>query len=195
MFERIRKIKIVRTKKICLLLQKIEAAFNIFRLPGKLYDKVFYNKLLEAELSLTDLEPGSKILHIGTGPRPMTAIFLAERGFYVDGVEIEDQARLKSQELIKDQGLNSRINIFSGNGYKVDYSKYEAIWISLHVEPKRYILNKILNEANIGAKIIYRNPASWLTKFYQPVCPQKLSGGNCKTTGIIKSKKSCLVEV
>jgi len=150
---------------------------------------------MEAELSLTNLESGSKILHIGTGPRPMTAIFLAKKGFYVDGLEIDDQARLKSQELIENEGLASRINISSGNGENFDYTKYDAIWLSLHVEPKKHILNKILNEANKGTKIIYRNPASWLTKFYQPVCPKKLSGGNCKTTGIIKSKKSCLIKV
>lgn len=195
MFGDIRKRKINRSNKICSLLQKIEAAFNIFSLPGKFYDELFYYELMESELSLTNLESESKILHIGTGPRPMTAIFLAERGFYIEGLEIDDQARIKSQKLIKDKGLTSRINIFSGNGDKVDYTKYDAIWLSLHVEPKRHILNKILNEATQGTKIVYRNPASWLTKFYQPVCPLKLSGGDCKTTGIIKAKKSCLIEV
>lgn len=195
MLENLRRSKIRRSNNICSILQKIEATFNIFRLPGKLYDKLFYYKLMEAELALTKLDTEGKILHIGTGPRPMTAIFLAEKGFYVDGLEIDDEARRKSQKLIKKEGLSSRIKIFSGNGEKVDYSKYGAIWLSLHVEPKRHILNKILNEAKKGTKVIYRNPAGWLAKIYQPVCPLELTGGQCKTTGIIKSKKSCLIEV
>ena len=195
MLEKIKISKTKRSNKICSILQKIEAAFNIFRLSGKLYDKLFYHELMESELSLTNLKPKSNILHIGTGPRPMTAIFLAEKGFYVDGLEIDEQARIKSQKLIKKEGLSSRIKIFSGNGEKVGYSKYNAIWLSLHVEPKRHILNKILNEANKGTKVVYRNPVGWLSKFYQPVCPLELTGGNCKTTGIIKAKKSCLIEV
>lgn len=195
MLENLRKSKIRRSNNICSILQKIEATFNIFRLPGRLYDELFYHKLMKAELALTKLDTEGKILHIGTGPRPMTAIFLAEKGFYVDGLEIDGEARRKSQKLIKKEGLSSRIKIFSGNGEKVDYSKYDAIWLSLHVEPKRHILNKILNEANKGTKVIYRNPAGWLAKIYQPVCPLELTGGQCKTTGIIKSKKSCLIEV
>ncbi|ADQ15461.1 class I SAM-dependent methyltransferase [Halanaerobium hydrogeniformans] len=184
-------------KKACNALQKLEASFNKISYTGELYDKFFYNRLIASELELSELKKGSKILHIGSGPRPMTAVYLARKGYFVDGVEIDPEAIKTSKKYLKDLKVDNKINILAGNGKEeINYLKYDAVWISLHVKSKKNILKKLIKESRSGTKIIYRNPASWLCKFYDYICPRSFSKiEKCKTTKIIKAKKSCLLEV
>ncbi|MCC3144369.1 hypothetical protein LJ207_03425 [Halanaerobium sp. Z-7514] len=182
--------------KACKALQKLEASFNKINYTGYLYDKFFYNRLIAAELELAELKRGSKILHIGSGPRPMTAVYLARQGYFVDGLEIDPEARQSSCSYLNELEVKDKIEILAGNGKEIDYSKYAAIWLSLHVKTKKELLQEISKKALSGTKIIYRNPASWLLAFYDEICPRSFTNINhCRETPLIKAKRSCVLEV
>ncbi len=181
---------------ICRGLQRIEEIGNLTPGFGEFYDRVFYHKLLEAELKLAGLKAGDRVIHIGCGPRPMTAFYLARRGLMVTGVERDSGALNRAVLAVEQAGLKDRIKLKQGNGLAGDFSSFKAIWLSLHVDGKDSIIERIIKTASRETTIIYRNPAGFLSFFYPGEKPENFSNiKEYRHTGKILGKKSVLLKV
>ena len=165
-------------------------SFNI----SKAYNYLFYRHMVFRELKKSDLQTGDRVLHIGSGALPLTGIILAQQGIFVRGVDYSERAiraarqlvkKYELQEMIEFQHQEARNMLKKAATRKINAANYldswDGVWISLHVFPKKEIIQKLCQLLAPGTKIIYRNSRGWLERFYVPVAADEL--------GCVRSKK------
>lgn len=149
--------------------QKFEnMAYRVPLLAG-IYYNMFYRAMLDRELKMAGLQPGSKVLHIGCGPYPYTAIFLARKGCLVEGWDCNYGAVHKARRLVEKFKLNNKIKITLCDGCSADSSDCDAIWLSLNICPKVKVINKAFQSLKEGGLLVYRNLPRWMAGSYREV--------------------------
>ncbi len=156
-------------KIIALFIKNLEYIGSRWQGFASLYQHLFYKRMIEKELWLSNLKPGMKILHLGCGPVPFTSIFLAQKGYIVEAVDKDNEAIQRAKTVIGKNGLDNKIKIRQAEGSNIDCSDYDAVWVSFYVSPRRECVQQILSTIKDGGVVIYRNSRGWLTRLYQPV--------------------------
>ncbi|WP_027340093.1 class I SAM-dependent methyltransferase [Halonatronum saccharophilum] len=142
---------------------------------GSLYNNIFYKKMVAREIALGEIAKGSKVLHIGSGPYPMTAIALAQGGYEVVGVDNDPKAIRSGQRLVDKMGLSSLVKFKEIDALGIGYNDFDLIILSLHVIPKARTIEEIIEGLDKGTRVVYRNPRGLLSKIYPRVYPESLS--------------------
>ncbi len=180
---------------------------------GEKYGEFFYGKMIDKEIELADISPEDKIAHLGCGPFPFTTFELVERGWEVAAVDFDKGALDKARDLSQKYGIEGKINFIQGFCRKIDYSRFDAVWVSYNVRPGRECLARIAGTMGESGKIIYRQPRGWLKYFDDRIDAEKLfsesdsdqTGGNGHLSDDIQwrsssvkqkvGKKSVLIEM
>ncbi len=144
---------------------------------GRAYFRLFYQKMLENELSLSGIKPGMNAVHVGCGPLPLTAVFLAGHGVRVTAFDLSHDILKLASGFISYSGLDNMIHLVKGCGTDVDFSGYDAVWLSLHVRPLDRIIHRALMLMNPEARIIFRLPRGKISMFYRDIDQTWLSRG------------------
>lgn len=161
---------------------------------SRLYRNVFYRPMVAKEIKLADVEMGSRILHLGCGPLPLTALSLAEAGFQVDAIDRDPRAVESATRVVRANGLQRRIRVIRADGRGIDCQFYDAVWVSFHVSPRRQCLERILSTLKKGGKVVYRNPSGWRTRYYSHVDPQHLGHAELRSTRQAFSKETVMIQ-
>ncbi len=151
---------------------------------GRLYSRLFYRGMISSECSLACIEPGDRVVQIGCGPFPMTAIELARRGCDVTAVDRDERALTRAERVAarmeaaggSEAEAASRIRFVCRDARAFDYGGFRAVIIALHVQPKDAVLARIAATSDSATRVVYRNPRSLLRAAYQTVSP---SDGGC----------------
>ena len=143
---------------------------------GNIYSRLFYDKMLRNEARMSGITPGMKVIHIGCGPLPMTAMFLAGFGARVTAVDMEDDILSQASRVIFRNRLCDRIRFVRDCGTRINFSGYNAIWLSLHVRPMDVIIRRALKFMDQGARVIFRGTRGKLAGFYQNIDHHMLDG-------------------
>ncbi len=159
------KSKIQKTLKF---FEKTGCNFPIF---GGKYERYFYRNLVENELDLANLNDDSEILVVGSGPLPMTGIYLAKKGFDVFCIDRDEEAIKSARKKVRQIDVNLNIKFKKIDGKFKDYSDFDAVWVPLHVTPREEVVLKILKDLDDRAKIIFRNPRGLWERIYPKVDP------------------------
>ncbi len=146
---------------------------------GKFYCQVFYQKMIDKESEIAGITPDMKILHIGSGPFPMTALCLVQNGHWVEAVDNSEEIVRISLEVVAKFGLGDRIMIRQADGLEVDCNEFDVVWVSLHIFPKDKVLLHSLNTLKDGGKVVYRNPRGLLARIYPNLQPLQIAP-NCE---------------
>lgn len=149
--------------------QKLENIACRFSLLARIYYNLFYRVMLARELKMANLQPGAKVLHIGCGPYPYSAIFLAGKGYLVEGWDCNHGAVHKARYLVEKFKLNNRIKITHCDGSKIDSYNCDAIWLSLNICPKEKVLHRAFRSLRGGGLLVYRNLPRWMAGSYREV--------------------------
>lgn len=190
-----------KTKKLTInnlflsLLKSIENLGSRYPYIGKVYGKLFYEKMLNKEIIKARLKPEMKILHIGCGPLPLTAIALAKKGFQVEAIDYDFSALISAQKLIEKYKLEDKVTFTKNNGLNLKSTNYDVFWISLHVYPKKELIDKLLGELSSNKTIIYRNPRGWLKRLYPYVKLEKSSSYDFKFIKQFFAKESVIIKI
>lgn len=151
--------------KIMVLIERLCVNYPSF---GSLYHKLFYASVIEREITLASLKPGERVLHIGGGSYPFTALHLARYGCNVCLIDNNDQAVVNAKQVVIDNALTHRIEAKKADGQEVSGADFDAVWISLLVHPKEEIVRNLLTTLPKQGRIIYRNPRGNF-RFFSPV--------------------------
>ncbi|TVR61224.1 MAG: hypothetical protein EA426_03715 [Spirochaetaceae bacterium] len=141
---------------------------------GRAYAFLFYREMVELEIRTARLTADSRVLVLGSGPLPITACELARRGCRVTAVDKDPAAVSASRRLFARRRVRSAVSYLVADGLELSYAGYDAVFVALHVEPKTAILRRILETANPGTRIVYRNPAGKLRSVYSRVTPGEI---------------------
>lgn len=128
---------------------------------GGLYAGLFYHRMIRIEVRSAELSRGAPVLHIGCGPFPITALALARRGFRVTAIDRDEETVRIARER-----YGRTISFTCADAGEIDYSGYEAVFVALHVEPRRLVLERIIATADPGTRILLRNPRGSLNGRY-----------------------------
>ncbi len=167
---------------ICFIVVKVIQIFEWLgtRWPafGDWYRITFYDKMISSEAEKCGLKPGMKVLHIGSGPLPMTSICLSLNGFSVSAVDSDPAAIQAAREKVRELGLSRKIKFILADGADISSHGFDAVWVSLHVQQKEKVLNKIYSTLKPGGRVVFRNPRGWLALIYPRVEPEHVFSNN-----------------
>ncbi len=144
------------------LVRRMEKLANRNKAFGTVYSHLFYRRMIAIECSEAGLEPGAAVVQIGCGHCPMTALALADQGFRVTAVD-RDPAAIRDASA-RDTG--GRITFIAADATELDYAGYDAVFVALHVEPRREVVERILATADGDTRILLRNPRGSLNGSY-----------------------------
>ncbi|GEM_PF-1579919 len=155
----------IAEKIISNFVKKIEMLVSAKPALGEKYGKFFYGEMINNEIKLAAVSSGDKVAHLGCGPFPFTAFELARRGFEVEAIDCDERALIRARELAQYYNLTNLIKFSSGLCQEIDYSNFDAVWVSYNVRPGQQCLAQIVKTMGSKGKIIYREPRSWLKYF------------------------------
>lgn len=128
-----------------------------------------FERLIDREVSLFAGDKPGKLLFIGSGPMPITALCLQHRlGIQIDCLERFEDAVTESRLVMQKLNMEGAINIIQGYGEDFDVSEYDAILVALLAKPKRIILENILKTARDDVRVICRTSDGTRCAFYEP---------------------------
>ncbi|MBA6257674.1 MULTISPECIES: nicotianamine synthase family protein [unclassified Colwellia] len=116
-----------------------------------------FERLLCRETSMLKGKNIKKALFIGSGPVPISAIWLNHYlQVPVDGIDICSKSIDFSTKLINQLDLSDQINLMHQPNGNYDVSEYDVIIIALLAKPKSLILDNIYKTMNENCEIICR---------------------------------------
>ncbi|QGT99402.1 hypothetical protein SYNTR_0809 [Candidatus Syntrophocurvum alkaliphilum] len=148
------------------LTAKCEKFMSSYPMAVKVYN-LYYKKIVHTEVKLAKITANDKVLCIGGGSFPSTALEIANMtGAYVNVIDNDLIAVRKAQNLIEKVGYNNKINVNHANGAKIDSIGYSVIHIAQQVVPKNDVIENIWKNADLNARILIRTPSNKLEKLY-----------------------------
>jgi precorrin-6B methylase 2 len=124
--------------------------------------------LLTNEISLASITNMDKVLFIGSGPIPITAILMHELcGAKVDCGERYKPSADLSEKVLAKLNYTDFIHVINKDGVDTDYSQYSVILVALLAKPKSELLKTIWKQAPSGTRIICRTSDLVRQAFYE----------------------------
>ncbi|MBU3904940.1 MAG: hypothetical protein KJ906_02225 [Nanoarchaeota archaeon] len=127
-----------------------------------------FTDLMKNEIKLGKISKKDKVLFIGSGPFPPTAIILNKLvGCKIDCFEKRKQYADMSRNVIKKFSLSDDIKVYNKYGQSLGNNDYGVIIIALLAKPKDKILKSIWKSALSGTRIICRTSDGIRELFYE----------------------------
>lgn len=131
---------------------------------------LYYKNIVKNEVKLAEIKNCDKVLCIGGGPIPSTAIEVANQtDAKVHVIDMDSDAVACARDIVKRLGLHHKIIVDQGRGEDVDIAPYNVIHVALQVTPKEDVLKHIWSNSKMGDRIIVRMPKKGLRPFYSNV--------------------------
>ena len=138
-----------------------------------LFDR--FERLICAEGELCSLQSGDRVMMIGSGPLPLTAILLASRfNVNVIGIERDYHSAAISQRVIRQLGLETQISILHSDGASSSLHEATCVLVAVLARPKHRILESILKNRGVCRKVICRTSYGARQALYGPTPPGAL---------------------
>ena len=126
-----------------------------------------YRRVLDREIALASITREDKVINIGCGAIPYSAIYIARTtGAAVHAVDIDKEALDCARRCIAANGLSHLITLEHAPGELSQCSDFSVALVALQARPKQSILEHLLCEGIRGSRIIMRRPQPHLHHEY-----------------------------
>lgn len=123
---------------------------------------------LKNEIKLAKINSKDKVLFIGSGPFPITAILIHELTHAkVDCVEKNKISAELSKKVIDYLNYGDSIHVINEDALTIDYSNYSVVVIAILAKPQDKIIKAIWEQISQGSRIIYRTSDLIRQAFYE----------------------------
>ncbi len=127
-----------------------------------------YIKVVEREIRMADITHTDKVINIGCGAIPFTAVILASRtGARVKAVDYDPRAVQCARQCVAAMGLAEQISVYQERGETTEADGFTAAVVALQARPKRAIIDNLRQKGASGIKIIARCPKQSLLREYE----------------------------
>lgn len=114
------------------------------------------NKIIEEEIKIADICKDDKVLHIGCGPFPITAMCLRKiTGADVVTIDKRSLAVSLAKNYLKNKKIEG-INIFCDSGESFPIKDYDVIVITSSVGPRQNVLENVFENSYNKCRVICR---------------------------------------
>jgi D-arabinose 1-dehydrogenase-like Zn-dependent alcohol dehydrogenase len=146
------------TQHIELLATKSRLTFHI--------TSAYYRMLVKREARLADIREGDRVLCIGGGICPYTAILLHKyTGAHITVIDNNRSCVEKARKFVNRLGLD-KIKILPGDGRDICCYGYTVIHLAMQITPKESVINEILSKAEKGTRVLVRKPKKSVGSLY-----------------------------
>lgn len=126
-----------------------------------------YKHILQREIALAGITNKDRVLNIGCGAVPFSAIYTSRiTGAEVVGLDFDAEACRRAVKTVSEMGLADSIIIRKGDGARIDPSGFTVVLVALQAAPKKKILENLLKQGASGLRIIFRLPRSFFENQY-----------------------------
>lgn len=151
------------TRVIEIALSHYSATYPLFR--------CYYKKIVKDEVVLGEIEKEDRVLCIGGGAFPVTAIEIhRQTGAKVDVLDCDQDAVCHATDLLKRMDLDNKINVYYGCGQTFSPKAYQVVHIARQVRDRERILDNLQRYMLPGTRILARFPKEWMENFYHRSC-------------------------
>src|SRR5215212_2401873 len=134
-----------------------------------------FDGLVRRELALVESPTPRKVLFIGSGPFPISAIYLSHfTGGMVDCLDRDPEAVEVSRQVIEALGFSESIRVFNGTGESFNAKDYDLVVIALLAKPKRRILRNLRRRVEPDCRVLCRTSFGLRTLIYDPTPEEAL---------------------
>ncbi len=169
------------TKRIEKILALFPWLFNLYRL--------YYRRTVEQEIILGCISCRDRVLCIGGGPFPCTALEIAGRtGARVQVVDNDPEAVEKARQVVETLNMDSIVRVEHAEGQHLELKDFSVIHVALQVHPREEVLKHILQKASKGVRVLLRTPENGLKSYYSPLSQEYYS----RSCGYIKQGNGTL---
>lgn len=129
--------------------------------------KSYYFKIVDNEIKLANIKPTDRILCIGGGPCPCTAIELHRRtGAKVCVIDNDKEVIDIAVKNIARLKLSDYISVSYQDGTKINVDDFSIVHIALQVNPKNLVFQRVVDRSAPGTKVLVRVSNNKFSKLY-----------------------------
>jgi len=133
---------------------------------GKIY-LALCRGLVEKEIKEAAITFHDRVLHIGCGSFPYTALIIsANTKSRVTAIDNDPLAVENALQYIKNKGEGGVEKIQHREGLNFPILDFDVILVSTGVVPKQVVLKNIYESMKMGARLIYRNPNGFMGRLF-----------------------------
>jgi len=139
----------------------------------------YYKDVIDKEIMLANIKADDRILCIGGGICPFSAILLQQRtGAHVTAIDNNHACIPKAKEVIRRLGLCDFLTVLHQDGSCRDtpFEDYSVIHLALQVSPMEEVFARAVKRAKDGTRLLIRRPKKYLNNMYCPSFAQALEG-------------------
>lgn len=134
-----------------------------------------YRALAAAEIALAGIGPQDRVVFVGAGCLPITAMeYVRRTGCRVDAVEILRDRAAQAGAVIERLGLADSLQVIAADGRTVDFGGYSVILVGVLAEPKAAIFARIAGSAAPDSRVLCRTTEGLRQFIYKPTAPESL---------------------
>ena len=131
-----------------------------------------YSGVICKEINLAGIYAGDRVLNIGCGGIPYTAIQIASiTGARVWAIDNNAEAIITAKKCIEGLKMEDRVTALHLDGRDEFPFPFDTALVALQAEPKKDILENLLRQAEPGARIIFRSPRPEFRHQYDSLPP------------------------
>lgn len=126
-----------------------------------------YRKTVQREIDLAGITSSDRVLNIGCGAVPFTAVYLSLlSGAEVCALDLDREAVERARAYLKKKELPGRIQVVEGDGALYTSHGFTAVVVALQAEPKEDILNNLFSWSPPGSRFVFRQPSPLYENHY-----------------------------
>jgi len=129
----------------------------------------YYKNVIEREVLLANIKAGDRILCIGSGICPFSAVLLHRcTGAFVTAIDNNPACIPKAQELIRRLGLCAFVEVLyaEGDSPSFPFADYSVIHLAQQVSPFEQVFANAAHTAKPGTRLLIRRPKKRLRSLY-----------------------------
>ena len=147
------------------IVKNIEKIISSFSVLSEVYAKP-YLKVIKSEIDMAEIKSNDKVLSIGCGAVPFTAVYIAKlTGTKVVAIDSDKNAINKAKKFVSDNKVDHLIDVKHINGANVKARDFTVAFVALQARPKEQIILNLLKTTN-NIKIVARRPLKKLSNEY-----------------------------
>ncbi len=129
----------------------------------------YYKPIVKKEVDLCKATPSNRILCVGGGYFPCTAIlFHRFSGATVTVIDNDKKAIRAATEVVHQLGLSHKVIVKYSDGLDISAEDFDIVHIAMQISPKEKVFKHIYSTMEKKSKILVRTPKKHLERGYQP---------------------------
>ncbi|MFN8176847.1 MAG: nicotianamine synthase family protein [bacterium] len=129
-----------------------------------------YEELARREVALVEMTAGDRVLFLGSGPLPISAIeYCRQTGCEADCVDFVDDAIRVSREVIRAVGMEGRMRCHRARAEQFPVAGYSVVMIGVLAKPKAAIFENVASGRSEGCRVLARTTYGLRGLIYAPL--------------------------